>query len=95
MPFLSTENTTLVIVLLFVLLVLALILLPAASFIRLAELIRDNGSRVAAVHQEVQQVQTILSNGTAQDTSSSPTDAPPTTPGEVVSPSNESTEITK
>lgn len=59
---LSTENTTLVIVLMFVLLVLALILLPAASFIRLVELIRQNGSKVEAVHQDIRQAQTTLSS---------------------------------
>jgi len=67
---LSTENVTLVIVLMFVLLVLALILLPAASFIRLVGLIRENGSKVEAVKQEVRQAVTTLSNGQANGYSS-------------------------
>jgi hypothetical protein len=95
MPFLSTENTTLLIVLIFVLLVLALILLPAASFIRLAELIRSNGSKVEAAHKEIQQVQTTLLNGQAHATSSSGPDDTLTTQAEVVSPSTASTETTK
>lgn len=95
MPYLSTENVTLVIVLLFVLLVLALLLLPAASFIRLVELIRENGSRVAAVHQEVQQVRTILSNGTENGSPSNPKDDSPTTQGDPAIPSTESTETPK
>lgn len=95
MPYLSTENVTLVIVLLFVLLVLALLLLPAASFIRLVELIRENGSKVEAVHKEVQQAVTILSNGTVNGSSSKPENGSPTTPAEVVSPSTENIDTTK
>lgn len=95
MPLLSTENVTLVIVLMFVLLVLALLLLPAASFIRLAEIIRDNGSKVEAVHKEVQQVQTILSNGTASDSSSKHTTDTPTTQENPPGPTTESTGATK
>jgi cytoskeletal protein RodZ len=95
MPYLSTENVTLVIVLMFVLLVLALLLLPAASFIRLVELIRENGSKVEAVHQEVQQVRTTLSNGTANGSSSNPASDSPTTQAAVVSPSTENTDTTK
>jgi Sec-independent protein translocase protein TatA len=95
MPYLSTENVTLVIVLMFVLLVLALLLLPAASFIRLVELIRDTGSKVEAVHKEVQQVQTILSNGTASDSSSNHTTDTPITLDNPPGPTTESTKTTK
>jgi len=59
------DNTTLAIILTFVLLILALILLPGPLFIRLVALIRENGSKVEAVKQAVEQVQTTLSEGTA------------------------------
>jgi hypothetical protein len=72
-PFLSTENTTLVIVLLFVLLVLGMLLLPAASFIQLVGLIRKNGSEVAAAKQEIQRLQTILLSDPASGSKSNPT----------------------
>jgi len=58
----------LALILIFVFAVLALLALGARSFTRLVELILSNGSKVAALAQEVQQVRTTLSNATAAST---------------------------
>jgi len=92
---LSTENTTLVIVLTFVLLVLGMFLLPAASFIQLVGLIRKNGSEVAAAKQEIQRLQTILLNGKEQESKFSPTIDLPITPESADTPSTEPTPTKK
>lgn len=89
------DNTTLVIILTFVLLILALILLPAASFIRLVELIRENGSQVARVEQAVQQVQTTLSEDRAYAIKYNPTTGTPITQEYPPTPLTEPTETTK
>jgi len=89
-PLLSTENMTLVIVLIFVLLVLGMLLLPAASFIQLVGLIRKNGSEVAAAKQEIQRLQTILLPEREPDTKSNPSTDTPITPESVDTPLTES-----
>lgn len=74
------SDQTLVLILVFVFAVIALIALGASSFIRLVALILENGSKVEAVAKDVRQVQTTLSNGTANNGALHPKDDSPTTP---------------
>lgn len=77
---LPISDTTLVAILIFVFAALALLVLPAASFIRLVELIVSNGSKVEALMQEVLHLRTLLSAAMEPKTSLPPQEGTPTMP---------------
>lgn len=95
LPLPPMDTTTLVLILIFVFAVVALLVLPAASFIRLVELIVSNGSKVEVLMQEVLHLRTILSDAKERDSASPPQDTTLTTPASPSSPLTESTQETK